>query len=165
MRFQTWLQAPQPEYQGSGVDDLSQATRGYSQNGRNLEVSPTTRAMRGNFSNQRRLLHLAKHVFLGFLFFLQEKKSHTNENLFGSTAPSLHRADFCFYRAKWSEKGLREPLRLASHSEGNLWRSSGIWCKVFQKDRTDFDPRVDTTIAGVPVCIQPPGILPLRQVW
>ena len=90
-----------------------------------LGDSPTGRALRGNFSSQRSLPHLAKHFFLGFLFLLRAKKPHTNENLSGSTPPSRHNADFCFHRAKISDKGLRELLKPAS--VGNLWRSSGVW--------------------------------------
>ena len=58
------------------------------------------------------LPHLAKLFFLGFLFLLRAKKPHTNENLPGSTPPSRHNADFCFHRAKTSDKGLRELLNL-----------------------------------------------------
>ena len=50
-----------------------------------LGDSPIARALRGNFSSQRSLPHLAKHFSLGFLFLLRAKKPHTNENLSGST--------------------------------------------------------------------------------
>ena len=83
-----------------------------------LGDSPTGRALQDNFSSQRSLPHLAKHFFLGFLFILRAKKPHTNENLSGSTPPSHHNADFCFHRAKVSDKGLRELLKPAS--VGNL---------------------------------------------
>ena len=83
-----------------------------------LGDSPTARALRGNFSSQRSLPHQAKHVSLGFLFLLRVNKPHTNENLSGSTPPFRHNADFCFPRAKISDKGLRELLRPAS--VGNL---------------------------------------------
>ena len=73
-----------------------------------LGDSPIARALRGNFSSQRSLSHLAKHFSLGFLFLLRAKKPHTNENLSGSTPPSSHNADYCFHRAKISDKGLRE---------------------------------------------------------
>ena len=59
-----------------------------------LGDSPTARVLRGNFSSQRSLPHLAKHFFLSFLFLLRAKKPHTNENLSGSTPPSRHNADF-----------------------------------------------------------------------
>ena len=72
----------------------------------NLGDSPTARALRGNFSGQRSLPHLAKHFSLGFLFLLRAKKPHTNENLSGLTPPSRHNAEFCFHRAKISDKGL-----------------------------------------------------------
>ena len=78
-----------------------------------LGDSPTARSLPGNFSSQRSLPHLAEHFFLDFLVLLRAKRPHTNENLFGSTSPSRHKADFCFHR---SEKSLREPLRLASVS-------------------------------------------------
>ena len=84
-----------------------------------LGDSPAARALRGNFSSQRSLPHLAKHFSLGFLFLLRAKKPHTNENLSGSTPPSRHNADFCFHRAKVSDKGLRE-LLLRPASVGNL---------------------------------------------
>ena len=80
--------------------------------------SPTARALRGNFSSQRSLPDLAKHFFLGFLFFLRAKKPHTIQNISGLTPPSRHNADFCFHRAKISDKGLRELLKPAS--VGNL---------------------------------------------
>ena len=79
-----------------------------------LGDSPTARALRGNFSSQRSLPHLAKHFFLGFLFLLRTKKPHTNENLFGSTSPSRHDADCCIHSVKISDKGLRELLKPAS---------------------------------------------------
>ena len=44
-----------------------------------LGDSPTGRALRGNFSSQRSLPHLAKHFSLGFLFLLRVNKPHTNE--------------------------------------------------------------------------------------
>ena len=122
-----------------------------------LGDSPTARALRGNFSALRSLPHLAKHFFLGFLFILRAKKHHTNENLFGSDTPSRHNADFCFHRAKWSEKDLGEPKRLAS--VGNLWRSSAVWRRCFGKTKVISMHGVrDTTIARVPVCFQPSGI-------
>ena len=65
-----------------------------------LGDSPCARPLRGNFSSQSSLLHLAKHSFLGFLFLLRAKKHHANQNLFGSTTPSRHNADFCFHWAK-----------------------------------------------------------------
>ena len=65
-----------------------------------LENSPTARALRGNFSRQRSLPHLAKHFFHGFLCQFREKKHHSNENLLGPTPPYRHNADFCFHRAK-----------------------------------------------------------------
>ena len=80
---------------------------GYSQNGSNLGDSPIVRALRGNFSSQRSLPHLAKHFSLGFLFVLRAKKPHTNENLSGSTPPSRHNGDYCFHMAKISDKGLK----------------------------------------------------------
>ena len=83
-----------------------------------LGESPTARVLRGNFSSQRCLPPIAKHFFLGFLFLLRAKKPHTNENLSGSTPSSRHNADFCFNRAKVSDKGLRELLKPAS--VGNL---------------------------------------------
>ena len=86
-----------------------------------------------NFSVQRSLQHLLKHFFLGFLFLLRAKRHHTNQNLFGSTPPSRHNADFCFHRAKGLEKGLRESQRLAS--VGNLWRSNGDWRWYFGKTK------------------------------
>ena len=79
---------------------------GYSQNGRKLGGFPYREGLRGNFSSQRSLPHLAKHFSLGFLFLLRAKKPHTNENLSGLTLPSRHNADFCFHRAKISDKGL-----------------------------------------------------------
>ena len=65
-----------------------------------LGDSPSARPLRGNFSSQRSLPHLAKHSFLGFLFLLGAKKHHANQNLFGSTPPSRHNAEFCFHWAK-----------------------------------------------------------------
>ena len=56
--------------------------------------------LRGNFSSQRSLPHLAKHFFLGFLFLLRAKKPHTNENLSGSTPLLVTMLIFAF-------KGLR----------------------------------------------------------
>ena len=96
-----------------------------------LGDSPTARALRGNFSSQRSLPHLAKRFSLGFLFLLWVNKPHTNENLSGWTPPSRHNDDFCFHRAKISDKGLRELLRPAS--VGNLWGSSGVWRRYFGK--------------------------------
>ena len=79
-----------------------------------LGDSPTARALRGNFSSQRSLPHLAKHFSLGFLFLLWAKKPRTNKNLSGSIPPSRRNADFCFHKAKISDKGQRELLRPAS---------------------------------------------------
>ena len=81
-----------------------------------LGDSPTARVLRGNFSSQRSLPHLAKHFFLGFLFLLRAKKPHTNENLSGSTPASRHNPDFASMGV--SDKGLRELLKPAS--VGNL---------------------------------------------
>ena len=104
---------------------------GYSQKGHNLGDSPTARALQGNLSTQRSLPHLAKHFFPGFLFLLWAKKASYQRKYFLLDTPSFHNADFCFNRSKWSEKGLREPLRLAS--VGNLWRSREVWRRYFGK--------------------------------
>ena len=64
-----------------------------------LGDSPTARAVRGNFSSQRSLPHLAKHFSLGFLFLLRAKKPRTNKTLSGSIPPSRRNADFCFHKA------------------------------------------------------------------
>ena len=83
-----------------------------------LGDSPTARALRGNFSSQPSLPHLAKHFFLSFLFLLRAKKPNTNKILSGSTPPSRHNADFCFHRAKISDKRpvfhtkIRIPVRI-----------------------------------------------------
>ena len=61
--------------------------------------SPTTITLRGSFSSQRSLPHLAKHFFLGFLFLSQAKRTHINDNILGSTPPYRHNADFCFHGA------------------------------------------------------------------
>ena len=63
---------------------------------------------------------------------------------------------------RWSEKGLRKPLRLAS--VGNLWRWGGVWRRYFGKTELIL-MQGDTTIVGVPVGLQRPGRLPFRQVW
>ena len=83
-----------------------------------LGDSPTARALRGNFSSQRSLPHLAKHFSLGFLLLLRAKKPRTNKNLSCSIPPSRRNADFCFHKTKISDKGQRELLRPAS--VGNL---------------------------------------------
>ena len=83
-----------------------------------LGDSPTARALRGNFSSQRSLQHLAKHFSLGFLLLLRAKKPRTNKNLSGSIPSSRRNADFCFHKTKISDKGQRELLRPAS--VGNL---------------------------------------------
>ena len=98
-----------------------------------LGDSPTARALRGNFSSQRSLPHLAENFFLDFLVLLRAKRPHTNKNLFGSTSPSRHKADFCFHR---SDKSLREPLRLASVSI--LWRSSGVTVRWWNFGKTEL---------------------------
>ena len=89
-----------------------------------LGDSPTARALRGTFSCQPGLPHLGKHFFLGFLFPLRAKEPNTNKKFSGSTPPSRHNADFCFHRAKISDKRPRELLRLAP--VGNLCRLSGV---------------------------------------
>ena len=76
-----------------------------------LGDSPIARALRGNFSSQRSLPHLAKHFSLGFLFLLRAKKPQTNKNLSGSIPPPRHNACFCLYKAKISDKGHRELLK------------------------------------------------------
>ena len=123
---------------------------------------PAARALRGNFYGQPGLPHLAKHFFPGFLVLLPVKKPHTNENLSGLTPPR-HNADFCFHRAtitdtKRSERTClcRQPIYYG--------RAEAPLAQVFRKDRTDFDARGDTTIARVPVCLQPPGRL-LVERW
>ena len=98
-----------------------------------LGDSPTARVLRGNFSSQRSLPHLAKHFFLGFLFLLRAKKPQTKENLSGSTPLFSSQCWFCFHRAKVSDKDLRELLKPAS--VGNLWRSSGVWRRYFGKKK------------------------------
>ena len=115
-----------------------------------LGDSPIARALRGNFSSQRSLPHLAKHFSLCFLFLLRAKKPHANENLSGSTPPSRHNADYCFHMAKISDKDLRElktcvcrqPVRTVERS----------LTQVFRRNRTDFDAwgRTIRTIARRP---------------
>ena len=87
--------------------------------------SPTARALRGNFFSQRSLSHLAKHFSLGFLFLLRTKTPPTNDYRSGSTPPSRHNADFCFHRAKISDKGLRE-LCLSATCDGRAESDAGI---------------------------------------
>ena len=72
---------------------------GYSQNGSNLRGSPYHKALRGDYSSQRNLLHLAKHFFLGFLFLLRANKPRTNKKSFRLDTHSRHNADFCSHRA------------------------------------------------------------------
>ena len=74
-----------------------------------LGDSPTARVLRGNFSSQRSLPHLAKHFFFGFLFLLRAKKPHTNKNLSGSTLPSRHNAHF-------ASTGLRYRIKVCENS-------------------------------------------------
>ena len=116
----------------------------------------TARALRGTYSSQPGHPNLAKHFFLGFLFPLRAKEPNTNKNLSGSTPPSRHNADFCFHRAKLSDKRVRTLKTGASRQPVTVERSL---TQVFRNDRTDFDARDDTTIARVPVCLQPPGRL------
>ena len=47
-----------------------------------LGDSPTARALRGNFSSQRSLPHLAKHFSLGFLLLLRGKKASYQQKSF-----------------------------------------------------------------------------------
>ena len=101
-----------------------------------LGNSPTARVLRGNFSSQRSLPHLAKHFFLGFLFLLLAKKPHTNENLSGSTPPSRHNADFAPTGLRCRIKVWENSLKPASVD--NLWRSSGVWRRYFGKERNWF---------------------------
>ena len=118
--------------------------------------SPAARALRGNFYGQPGLPHLAKHFFPGFLVLLPEK-SLILTKIFPARPPSRHNADFLLsqgydigYWKVW------ENLPLPATYDG---RAEAPLAQVFRKDQTDFDARSDTTIARVPVCLQPPGRL------
>ena len=130
-----------------------------------LGDSPAARSLRGNFSSQRSLPHLAKHFSLGFLFLLRAQKPHTNENLSGSTPLLVTMLIFAFtglrYRIKVWENSW--DLRLSATCDGRSESS------LTQFGKTELilisTHGVALTIARVPVCLQPPGRLPFRQVW
>ena len=127
-----------------------------------LGDSPAARALRGNFSSQRSLPHLAKHFFFGFLFLLRAKKASCQPKSFGSTPLVITMLVFAF-TGQNDQRKVRE-----NRKYWVCWQLVVVkrrLTQVFRKDRTDFDACRDTTIARVPVCFQPPGRLPFHQLW
>ena len=82
--------------------------------------------------------------------------------MFDSTLLLVKNADFCFHRAKLSERGVQEPLLKTCVCRQPVTVERSL-THVFRISRNDFDARGDTTIRRVPVCLQPPGSLPFNK--
>ena len=126
---------------------------GYSQNGRNLGDSPTVIALRGNFSSQRSLPHLAKHALLSWfsLPLAGKKASYQRKSLLD--IPFSSQCWFLLSQGKMiGERSERTPKTCVCRQPVTVERRL---TQVFRKDRTDFDARGDTMVARVPVCFDP----------
>ena len=126
-RFGMWRFTPPPPLP-DGCTPIWLAMGAIHKMAATLGDSPTARALRGNFSSQRSLLHLAKHFSLGFLLLLRAKKPRTNKNLSGSIPPSRRNAIFAFTRLRYRIK-VREnswDLRLSATCDGRAESDAGI---------------------------------------
>ena len=82
--------------------------------------------------------------------------------MFDSTVFLVKSTDFCFHRAKLSERGVQEPLLKTCVCRQPVTVERSL-THIFRINRSDIDARRDTTIRRVPVCLQPPRRLPFNK--